>query len=345
MAFRPPVADPRTVMQPQNVGGYLAYWNANQGRMTDYQTGAPLADRLAAVQSTQPYRGDMIYGDSYGGVQSAESGQQQAFFNQAMAQEQMRQQALARQDSLRFRDQQANLDRQLRVADMLERARESNQRNAYDRGQLERQTKLDADKRLEFTRDWENKIKLSAAKDAEKSSDLLKEIKGQGAGFSSALSMAFNNLNDSEGELTAFEELKKQWMPKIATAQADQKIVKTDAGYVARNGGDSALADMANQIMDQAGSAKEAAARIRQSKNDIGTLLTQARSSGFDVTPDMKAVVHPQAGKFQIQLPVPVSRASDRPKTAPPPVTKPTVPSAGVTRLGGRYITPVGAGY
>ena len=345
MAFRPPVADPRTVMQPQNVGGYLAYWNANRGQMQDYQTGLPLADRLAAVQSTQPYRGDMIYGDSYGGVQAAESGQQQALFNQAMAQEQLRQQALARQDSLRFRDQQANLDRQLRVADMLERARESNQRNAYDRGQLDRQTKLDADRRLEFTKDWENKIKLAAEKDATKASDTLKEIKGQGAGFSSALSMAFNSLKDSEDEISAFEALKKEWMPKIATANADQKIVKTDAGYVARNGGDAVLADMANQILDQAGSAKEAAARIRQSKNDIGALLTQARSSGFDITPDMKAVVHPQAGRFALQLPAPVSRAADKPKTTPPPVTKPTVPSAGVSRLGGRYITPVGAGY
>jgi len=127
-------------------------------------------------------------------------------------------------------------------------------------------------------------------------------------------------------------------MPKIAAASADQKIVKTDAGYVARNGGDSVLADMANQIVDQAGSAKEAAARIRQSKNDIGTLLTQARSSGFDVTPDMKAVVHPQAGKFQIQLPVPVSRASDKPKAKDQPLMRPT--TSGIGRLGGRYISP-----
>ena len=58
-------------------------------------------------------------------------------------------------------------------------------------------------------------------------------------------------------------------MPKIATANADQKIVKTDAGYVAHNGGDAVLADMANQILDQAGSGKGSCCRIRQS-NDIG---------------------------------------------------------------------------
>lgn len=344
MPFRPPVADPRLVMQPQNVGGYLAYWNANRGQMQDYQTGLPLADRLAAVQSTQPYRWDMIYGDSYGGVQAAESGQQQALFNQAMAQEQLRQQALARQDSLRFRDQQANLDRQLRVADMLERARESNQRNAYDKGQLDRQVKLDADRRLEFTKDWENKIKLATEKDATKASDTLKEIKGQGAGFSSALSMAFNSLKDSEDEISAFEALKKEWLPKIATANADQKIVKTDAGYVARNGGYENLADMANQIAEKSTSAREATARIRDSKNEIGKLLAQARASGFDISPDMRSVFHPQAGRFQIQLPTPVSRASDNPKPTQRPVTQPTATS-GVGRVGGRYIAPTGSGY
>lgn len=338
MAFRPPVADPRTVMQPQNVGGYLAYWNANQGRMTDYQTGAPLADRLAAVQSTQPYRGDMIYGDSYGGVQSAESGQQQAFFNQAMAQEQMRQQALARQDALRFRDQQANQDRNMRLASILEAARQANQRNATDREKLLLQSQLGKMQDERFNTAQEDKFALAEMKQNERDALALDDVKGQGAGLSSALSMAFNNLNDSEGELTAFEALKKQWMPKIAAASADQKIVKTDAGYVARNGGDSVLADMANQIMDQAGSAKEAAARIRQSKNDIGALLTQARSSGFDITPDMKAVVHPQAGKFQIQLPVPVSRASDKPKVKDQPLMRPA--TSGIGRLGGRYISP-----
>ena len=338
MAFRPPVADPRTVMQPQNVGGYLAYWNAHQGRMTDYQTGAPLADRLAAVQSAQPYRGDMIYGDSYGGVQSAESGQQQAFFNQAMAQEQLRQQALARQDALRFRDQQASQDRNMRLAALLEDARQSNQRNLTERDKLARNIKLDADRGNEFNIEQGNKLKLEGMKQSEKSSELLKELQGQGAGLSSALSTAFNTMSDSEAELSAFEALKKEWMPQIATANADQKIIKTDAGYVARNGGNAVLADMANQIMDQANSAKEASARIRQSKNDIGTLLTQARSAGFDVSPDMKAVVHPQAGKFQIQLPVPVSRAADPKKTTPPPTTKPA--GSGVGRLGGRFISP-----
>ena len=54
------------------------------------------------------------------------------------------------------------------------------------------------------TGDWSSprigrtKIKLAAEKDATKASDTLKEIKGQGAGFSSALSMAFNSLKDSE---------------------------------------------------------------------------------------------------------------------------------------------------
>jgi hypothetical protein len=325
-------------MQPQNVGGYLAYWNANQGRMTDYQTGAPLADRLAAVQSTQPHRGDMIYGDSYGGVQAAESGQQQAFFNQAMAQEQMRQQALARQDALRFRDQQANQDRNMRIAALLEDARQSNQRNLTERDKLMRNVKLDAARGNEFNIEQANKLKLESMKQAEKDADLLDELKSGGIELSSGLSMAFNDLEDSKAELAAFQELQKQWMPKIATAQADQKIVKTDAGYVARNGGDSVLADMANQIADQASSAKEAAARIRQSKNDIGALLTQARSSGFDITPDMKAVVHPQAGKFQIQLPVPVSRASDKPKTKDQPLMRPA--ASGIGRLGGRYISP-----
>lgn len=338
MAFRPPVADPRTVMQPQNVGGYLAYWNANQGRMTDYQTGAPLADRLAAVQSTQPYRGDMIYGDSYGGVQGAESGQQQAFFNQAMAQEQMRQQALARQDALRFRDQQASQDRNMRMASILEAARQANQRNATDRDKLVLQSQLGKMREDQFNIAQEDKFALADMKRAERDADMFEEIKGQGAGLSSALSTAFNTMSDSEAELSAFEALKKEWMPQIATANADQKIIKTDAGYVARNGGNAVLADMANQIMDQANSAKEAAARIRQSKNDIGTLLTQARSAGFDVSPDMKAVVHPQAGKFQIQLPVPVSRAADPKKTTPPPTTKPA--GSGVGRLGGRFISP-----
>lgn len=338
MAFRPPVADPRTVMQPQNVGGYLAYWNANQGRMTDYQTGAPLADRLAAVQSAQPYRGDMIYGDSYGGVQGAESGQQQAFFNQAMAQEQMRQQALARQDALRFRDQQASQDRNMRLASILEAARQANQRNATDRDKLVLQSQLGKMREDQFNIAQEDKFALADMKRAERDADMFEEIKGQGAGLSSALSTAFNTMSDSEAELSAFEALKKEWMPQIATANADQKIIKTDAGYVARNGGNAVLADMANQIMDQANSAKEAAARIRQSKNDIGTLLTQARSAGFDVSPDMKAVVHPQAGKFQIQLPVPVSKAADTRKTTPPPATKPA--GSGVGRLGGRFISP-----
>lgn len=338
MAYRPPVADPRTVMQPQNVGGYLAYWNANQGRMTDYQTGAPLADRLAAVQSTQPYRGDMIYGDSYGGVQGAESGQQQALFNQAMAQEQMRQQALARQDALRFRDQQANQDRSMRMASILEAARQANQRNSTDRDKLVLQSQLGKMQDDRFNTAQEDKFALADMKRADQDASLLNEIKGQGAGLSSALSTAFNTMSDSEAELSAFEALKKEWMPQIATANADQKIIKTDAGYVARNGGNAVLADMANQIMDQANSAKEAAARIRQSKNDIGTLLTQARSAGFDVSPDMKAVVHPQAGKFQIQLPVPVSRAADPKKTTPPPTTKPA--GSGVGRLGGRFISP-----
>ena len=338
MAFRPPVADPRTVMQPQNVGGYLAYWNANQGRMTDYQTGAPLADRLAAVQSTQPYRGDMIYGDSYGGVQGAESGQQQAFFNQAMAQEQLRQQALARQDALRFRDQQASQDRSMRMASILEAARQANQRNSTDRDKLVLQSQLGKMQDDRFNTAQEDKFALADMKRADQDASLLNEIKGQGAGLSSALSTAFNTMSDSEAELSAFEALKKEWMPQIATANADQKIIKTDAGYVARNGGNAVLADMANQIMDQANSAKEAAARIRQSKNDIGTLLTQARSAGFDVSPDMKAVVHPQAGKFQIQLPVPVSRAADPKKTTPPPTTKPA--GSGVGRLGGRFISP-----
>ena len=338
MAFRPPVADPRTVMQPQNVGGYLAYWNANQGRMTDYQTGAPLADRLAAVQSTQPYRGDMIYGDSYGGVQGAESGQQQAFFNQAMAQEQLRQQALARQDALRFRDQQASQDRSMRMASILEAARQANQRNSTDRDKLVLQSQLGKMQDDRFNTAQEDKFALADMKRADQDASLLNEIKGQGAGLSSALSTAFNTMSDSEAELSAFEALKKEWMPQIATANADQKIIKTDAGYVARNGGNAVLADMANQIMDQANSAKEAAARIRQSKNDIGTLLTQARSAGFDVSPDMKAVVHPQAGKFQIQLPVPVSKAADTRKTTPPPATKPA--GSGVGRLGGRFISP-----
>lgn len=340
MAFRPPVADPRTVMQPQNVGGYLAYWNANQGRMTDYQTGAPLVDRLAAAQSTQPYRGDMVYGDSYGGVQGAESGQQQAFFNQAMAQEQMRQQALARQDALRFRDQQASQDRNMRLASILEAARQANQRNATDRDKLVLQSQLGKMREDQFNIAQEDKFALADMKRAERDADMFEEIKGQGAGLSSALSTAFNTMSDSEAELSAFEALKKEWMPQIATANADQKIIKTDAGYVARNGGNAVLADMANQIMDQANSAKEAAARIRQSKNDIGTLLTQARSAGFDVSPDMKAVVHPQAGKFQIQLPVPVSRAADPKKTTPPPATKPA--GSGVGRLGGKFITPTG---
>lgn len=338
MVFRPPVADPRTVMQPQNVGGYLAYWNANQGRMTDYQTGAPLADRLAAVQSAQPYRGDMIYGDSYGGVQGAESGQQQAFFNQAMAQEQMRQQALARQDALRFRDQQASQDRSMRMASILEAARQANQRNSTDRDKLVLQSQLGKMQDDRFNTAQEDKFALADMKRADQDASLLNEIKGQGAGLSSALSTAFNTMSDSEAELSAFEALKKEWMPQIATANADQKIIKTDAGYVARNGGNAVLADMANQIMDQANSAKEAAARIRQSKNDIGTLLTQARSAGFDVSPDMKAVVHPQAGKFQIQLPVPVSKAADPKKTTPPPATKSA--GSGVGRLGGRFISP-----
>jgi hypothetical protein len=325
-------------MQPQNVGGYLAYWNANQGRMTDYQTGAPLADRLAAVQSTQAPRGDMIYGDSYGGVQSAEAGQQQALAQQALAQEQMRQQALARQDSMRFRDQQANLDRQLRISDMMERARESNQRNAYDKGQLDRQTNLDAARRSEFTGEWENKMKLEGMKSAEKTAEDLKYVKGQGAGFSSALSNAFNNLNDSEGEVNAFEQFKNQWLPEIANATANQTLLKTDAGYVARNGGYENLAIMANQIADKSASAREAAARIRDSKNEIGKLLTQARASGFDISPDMSAVVHPQAGKFAIQLPPPVSKAADKPKDQP-------VKRSGVSGVGGRYITPTGPGY
>lgn len=325
-------------MQPQNVGGYLAYWNANRGQMQDYQTGLPLADRLAAVQSTQPYRGDMIYGDSYGGVQAAESGQQQALFNQAMAQEQLRQQALARQDLLRFRDQNANLDRNMRLASILEGARQANQRNATDREKLALQSQLGKLQDERFNAAQDDKFALAEMKQQERDAMALNDIKGQGAGLSSALSMAFNNLNDSEGELTAFEKLKKEWMPKIATASADQKIVKTDAGYVARNGGDAVLADMANQIMEQAGSAREAAARIRQSKNDIGTLLTQARSSGFDVTPDMKAVVHPQAGRFALQLPVPVSRAADKPKDQP--LLRPA--TSGITRLGGKYITPPG---
>jgi hypothetical protein len=91
-------------------------------------------------------------------------------------------------------------------------------------------------------------------------------------------------------------------------------------------------------IADKSASAREAAARIRDSKNEIGKLLTQARASGFDISPDMSAVVHPQAGKFAIQLPPPVSRASDKPKDQP---TKPS----GVGRVGGRYITPTGPGY
>lgn len=338
MAFRPPVADPRTVMQPQNVGGYLAYWNANQGRMTDYQTGAPLADRLAAVQSTQPYRGDMIYGDSYGGVQSAESGQQQAFFQQALAEAKMRQDAQARQDAMQFRNQQASQDRNLRVANMLEMARQANQRNATDQDKLDLQNQLGMMRADQFNASQDNKFSLEGAKAAKKNADLIDGIKGQGAGFSSALSNAFNNLNDSESEINAFNEFKNQWLPEIANATANQTLLKTDAGYVARNGGYENLAIMANQIADKSASAKEAAARIRDSKNEIGKLLTQARASGFDISPDMSAVIHPQAGKFAIQLPPPVSKAADKPKDQP---AKPS----GVGRVGGRYITPTGPGY
>lgn len=338
MAFRTPVADPRLVMQPQNVGGYLAYWNANQGRMNDYQTGLPLADRLAAVQSIQPYRGDMIYGDSYGGVQAAESGQQQALAQQALAQEKMRQDALLRQDALQFRNQQAARDRNFRVANMLEMARQANQRNATDQDKLDLMSQLGAMKEDQFNTAQKNRFALDSAKSAEKQAALLDSIKGQGAGFSSALSNAFNTLNDSENEINAFEQFKKQWLPEIANATADQRLIKTDAGYVARNGGYENLAEIANQIADKSTSAREAAARIRDSKNSIGSLLTQARASGFDITPDMSAVVHPQAGKFAIQLPPPVSKASDKPKDQP---AKPS----GVGRVGGRYITPTGPGY
>jgi len=256
----------------------------------------------------------------------------------------LRQQALARQDSLRFRDQQANQDRNIRLASILEAARQANQRNATDREKLLLQSQLGKMQDERFNMAQDDKFALADMKQQERDALALNDIKGQGAGLSSALSNAFNTLSDSENEINAFEDFKKQWLPEIANATANQTLLKTDAGYVARNGGYENLAQMANQIADKSASAREASARIRDSKNEIGKLLTQARASGFDISPDMSAVIHPQAGRFQIQLPPPVSRASDKPKPTPTQVARP-VATSGVGRVGGRYIAPTGTGY
>ena len=120
--FRPTSSGPRTVMQPQNV---------RLSRVLERQPRSD--DRLPDRRSTsRPFVGCSVHSNTlswrhdlrglYGGVQSARSGQQQALFNQAMAQEQLRQQALARQIRCGSVTNRANLDRQLRVADMLERA-------------------------------------------------------------------------------------------------------------------------------------------------------------------------------------------------------------------------------
>lgn len=306
----PAGADPRTYYAPREVGGRLATWQANPGRLLDYQTGAPLSERFSGAVAAPR---EMVYGDSYGGIQGAEQAQLNAINALVMQQRQMqqaaRESALNRALHEKALQQSADINR----FNMATRAADANLSRLLRSDDLARRERERLDRIQAANRADETRRLAIADREAIADERAMSEIEDIGATSAADLSRLIPRANDLRSLVTQDEEDNRQAMALIE--QYGDNLRKNDVGLfspIAASGGVvskelAKAADAANAMLKRAPLASERAAELRSILKDLDSVYSNSSRYGFQIDPASGNVIHPETGlKFRINAPGPV---------------------------------------
>jgi len=339
-------ADPRFQVQPRQVDGLTAYWNANRGQMMDYQTGNPLIERLSAMRANQaPDPNAYIYGDSYSGIQGVEENRARAAQQQAMQLAAMRQAAFERQQARADANDRSQLlnsfrNAQLKQADAYNRDRNDLARQNLELRYLAEQGKNDradmaASGRYGSIVDKQNAKLLSD----------LDQTKQEGDYLAGNLGNAIMQYNQGKQDVDAAEQAFESQKSQLAPLMSSGRLVGNPFGYAAVSTKDAeavAAAEIANRLAEQRQSARERSKAMMQDAKTIDSIVT---NPNYKFDPTKNVLTHQQTGmSFPLQFPYTpqVKKAQAQPldpeteylnKFASTPQVL-----TGPAKLGGRYI-------
>lgn len=312
----PAGADPRTYYAPRDVGGRLATWQANPGRLLDYQTGAPLSERLPATV-TAPR--EMVYGDSYGGVQGAEQAQLNAINALVMQQRQMQQAAREAALNRELRQKEIQQSADINRFNMAARAADADlsrllRSDDLARKERERLDRIRAANQADATRRFALADKAALADE-----NAIAEIEDIGATSAADLSRLIPRANELRSLVSQDEKDNAEAMSLVE--KYGDNLRKNAIGLfspIAASGGVvsdelNKAAATANAMLKRAPLASERAAELRSILKDLDSVYSNTRGYGFQIDPASGSVVHPETGlKFRINAPAEPSAPSGR---------------------------------
>lgn len=324
----PAGADPRTYYAPREVGGRLATWQANPGRLLDYQTSVPLSDRFPATVAAPR---EMVYGDSYGGVQGAEQAQLNAINALVMQQRQMQQAAREAALNRELRQKELQQSADINRFNMATRAADTNlsrllRSDDLARKERERLDRIRAANQTDATRRFALADKAALADE-----NAIAEIEDIGATSAADLSRLIPRANELRALVSQDEKDNADAM-KTVEKYADNlrknaiglfSPIAASGGVVSKELNDAAAT--ANAMLKRAPLASERAAELRSILKDLDSVYSNTRGYGFQIDPASGNVVHPETGlKFRINAPATGPVAAQTNAVAAPVASKVT---------------------
>lgn len=339
-------ADPRFQVQPRQVDGLTAYWNANRGQMMDYQTGNPLIERLSAMRANQtPDPNAFIYGDSYSGIQGVEENRARAAQQQAMQLAAMRQAAFERQQARADANDRSQLLNSFRNAQLQQTNAFNQDKNDLARQNLELRYLAEQGKNDRSGNSIAARLEAQNQKQNAKLLSDLDQTKQEGDYLAGNLSNAIMQYNQGKQDVDAVESAFEEQKTQLAPLMASGRLVGNPFGYAAASQKDAeavAAAEIANRLAQQRQSARERSKAMMQDAKTIDSIVT---NPNYKFDPTKNVLTHQQTGmSFPLQFPYtpqvkkaqaqpldPETEYLDKFASTPQVLTGPA-------KLGGRYI-------